>query len=65
MNGGFLFSWYYKSTFSLKIFVKKVETQSPSHGFYFPSQPRIIVRDEADPMWFDVASVSRRFPTHT
>lgn len=61
-----------KSTFYLKIFVKKIETQSPSHVYtysgyhvFFPSRPRIIVRDEVDTVWLDVASRSPPFPTHT
>lgn len=53
-----------KEYFFFKIFVKKVKL-SPLLMFFFPSQSRIIVRDEVDTMWLDVASVSPPFPTHT
>ena len=57
-----------KEYFFFKIFVKKVKL-SPLLMFVFfffsPSQPRIIVRDEVDTMWLDVASLSPPFPIHT
>lgn len=65
VNGWWIFIFLVlKSTFSLKFLLKRWNS-APFSCFFFPSQPRIRVRDEVDTMWLHVASMSPPFPTHT